>query len=99
MSSHKRTARAKQKAMFEANLDPASFADLFEQEHERTERDRAAAEAERRRRACESKQRYRSAQEAQATAAACAEHGQTGLSIYRCPYCGGWHLTSHPWDR
>lgn len=19
-----------------------------------------------------------------------------GLSIYRCDYCGGWHLTSHP---
>jgi len=20
------------------------------------------------------------------------------LSVYKCPYCGGWHLTSHPWN-
>lgn len=96
MSSHRRSARAKQRAAFEEQLDPAGFGDLFERERVRNERDRAAAEAARRRRACESKQRYRSRKEAQDAVAACAAHGQTGLSIYRCPYCNGWHLTSHP---
>lgn len=23
-------------------------------------------------------------------------HSDRPLSTYRCPYCGGWHLTSHP---
>lgn len=25
-------------------------------------------------------------------------YAKVPLSVYRCPYCGGWHLTSHPWD-
>ena len=29
--------------------------------------------------------------------AACEEHGRRGLSTYKCSYCNGWHLTSHPW--
>ena len=24
--------------------------------------------------------------------------GTPHLSMYKCPYCGGWHLTSHPWS-
>lgn len=23
-------------------------------------------------------------------------YSEKQLSTYRCPYCGGWHLTSHP---
>ena len=28
----------------------------------------------------------------------CQKQGKRGLQIYECPYCGGWHLTSHPWE-
>jgi hypothetical protein len=35
--------------------------------------------------------------DAEATIAACEAHGTRGLECYRCPYCHGWHLTSHPW--
>ena len=24
-------------------------------------------------------------------------YAEVPLSVYKCPYCGGWHLTSHPW--
>ncbi|MEE0475871.1 MAG: hypothetical protein UDF83_05835 [Collinsella stercoris] len=70
--------------------------DIFAREHERKERLDAEHEAELRRKACESKNRYASKAEAEDVIAACAEHGRCGLSAYRCPYCGGWHLTSHP---
>ena len=29
---------------------------------------------------------------------ACEKRGTRGLEIYRCEYCGGWHLTSHPFE-
>ena len=49
--------------------------------------------------ACLSKQRYETRAEAEETAQLCAQHGTYGLEVYRCPYCRGWHLTSHPWKR
>ena len=27
----------------------------------------------------------------------CENRGRRGLACYKCEYCGGWHLTSHPW--
>ena len=92
MASNKRSARAKQRAAFEAGFDGNAMGDLFTREREREDRHEAAL----RRKACESKNRYSSKAEAENAIAACAEHGRRGLSAYRCPYCNGWHLTSHP---
>ena len=100
MGSRKRSARAREISEFKAGFGTGDgFDDLFEREERR--RDAAAAEHEAilRVKSCESKNRYRSHAEAEAAAAACAEHGATGLSIYKCRYCKGWHLTSHPWER
>ena len=37
------------------------------------------------------------AAEAEAVMADCENRGRRGLACYKCDYCGGWHLTSHPW--
>ena len=37
------------------------------------------------------------AREAEAVMADCENRGRRGLACYKCEYCGGWHLTSHPW--
>lgn len=99
VGSKKRSSWAKQKAEFSAGLG-AGFdtADLFAQEAARAERDCAARENAQRRRACESKNRYATRAEAEENLAWCEHQGKRGLSIYQCPYCDGWHLTSHPWD-
>lgn len=54
-------------------------------------------EAAFREKSCESKNRYDTRQDAEEAIARCAEHGRRGLTCYRCEFCGGWHLTSHPW--
>lgn len=103
MTSNKRSARAKQRAAFEAGLEDGLSAggmdDLFAREHAREERIDAEHDAALRHKACESKNRYASRPEAEAALISCEEHGRHGLSIYRCPYCNGWHLTSHPQKR
>ena len=33
----------------------------------------------------------------EAVMADCENRGRRGLACYKCEYCGGWHLTSHPW--
>lgn len=43
--------------------------------------------------ACGRKKRYRSLHGAETYM---RTHPSLDLSAYRCPYCGGWHLTSHP---
>ena len=96
MASNKRSARAKQRAAFEAGFDGCSMGDLFARGREREKCLDVEHEAALRRKACESKNRYSSKAEANDAIAACAEHGRRGLSGYRCPYCNGWHLTSHP---
>lgn len=96
MASNKRSARAKQRASFEASFDASAMGNLFAREHQREKRLDAEHDAALRRKACESKNRYVSKAEADDAIAACAEHGRRGLSAYRCPYCNGWHLTSHP---
>jgi len=72
--------------------------DVFASEHARKQRAAENKEAAQRRKACESKNRYATQSEARLAIESCAEHGRKGLSCYRCPYCNGWHLTSHPWD-
>lgn len=62
---------------------------------------RDALDAERdeawRYKSCERKNRYDTRAEAEAVMADCENHGRRGLACYKCEYCGGWHLTSHPW--
>ncbi|MDY2776865.1 MAG: hypothetical protein SOU51_00575 [Collinsella sp.] len=99
MPSNKRSARAKQRAAFEAGFDASGMGDLFAREHDRKDRLDAQHEAALKLKACESKNRYSSRAEALDAIAACADHGRRGLHVYRCPYCNGWHLTSHPQDR
>ena len=96
MGSRKPSANAKRVQQFKSQL--GGLDDLFASEHRREERLSADKEAAFRRKSCESKNRYDTKGEAQLAIASCAEHGTTGLMAYRCEYCGGWHLTSHPWD-
>ena len=96
MGSRKPSANAKRVQQFKSQL--GGLDDLFASEHRREERMSEEKEAARRQKSCESKNRYASKTEAQLAIASCAEYGTKGLSAYRCPYCNGWHLTSHPWD-
>lgn len=99
MASRKPSARAKRLGTFKAGFGDASFdADaLFERETAREEELDRQREQARYEKACASKNRYATRADALDARAACAEHGRSGLSVYKCPYCGGWHLTSHPW--
>ena len=72
--------------------------DLFDSERQRDKRMSKEKEEAQRRKACESKNRYSSRDEARAAIAACKEYEAKDLQTYRCPYCDGWHLTSHPWE-
>ena len=96
MASRKPSANMKRVQRFKSEL--GGFDDLFSLEREREERLSDEKEAAQRRKSCESKNRYSSRSEAEVVIAECAEHGTRGLSAYRCPYCDGWHLPSHPWD-
>ena len=93
MASNKRSARQRQRAVFEAQLDDMS--DVFSREERRQERFEQRKEAALRHRACESKNRYATRLEAEDAIAACAAYGRVGLTCYRCAHCKGWHLTSH----
>lgn len=99
MGSKKRAAWAKQKAEFLTGATGGDMFDLFAREDARWEELDAEREEARRYKACDRKNRYDSRPEAEAVIADCAVHGRGGLSCYRCEYCGGWHLTSHPWKR
>ena len=98
MGSRKPSAKAKQKAEFEAQLGDwnSSFDDIFEREERRREERSAQREAALRGKACESKNRYPFLSDAEEAIALCETHGTRGLHAYRCPYCNGWHLTSKP---
>lgn len=99
MGSKKRSTWSKQKAEFAAGLggfeDNNPLDDLFAREDEHREQLADERDAARRWSACEKKARYATRAEAEAAIAACEEHGTRGLTLYRCNYCGGWHLTSH----
>lgn len=96
MASNKRSARKRQREVFELSLPNMDGA------FERAQRHQQEAEAHRdtalRHKACTSKNRYATRAEARDAILACAERGRGGLSLYRCSYCNGWHLTSHPRD-
>lgn len=96
MGSKKRSARQRQVAQFKEEMAGRDLGDAFErarrQEAERAERHDEAL----RNKACASKNRYATRDDALEAIARCEEHGQRGLSCYRCSYCHGWHLTSHP---
>ena len=96
MGSRKGSAKARQRAAFEAGA--GDLGDAFAREARRRDEADAEREAATRRRACESKNRYATRADAEEAIASCAAHGTRGLSAYRCPRCRGWHLTSHPWD-
>ena len=96
MGSRKPSANAKRVQQFKSQL--GGLDDLFASEQLRGERISAEKEAAQREKACESKNRYPSQWEAREAIAACEAHGTKGLKTYRCPYCNGWHLTSHPRD-
>ena len=98
MGSRKPSARAKKVAEFKASYGEAGADELWAREdRRREERDREREQAHYQR-ACASKKRYATQGEARQAIADCARHGTTGLECYRCEYCKGWHLTSHPWD-
>lgn len=98
MGSNKRSARAKQRAAFEAQLGSAGDAldSLFAREDELRVERAEEREAALRNKACESKNRYVSRSDAEDARRWCEERGTRGLNIYRCDYCKGWHLTSKP---
>lgn len=99
MGSKKRSAWSRQKTEFAAQLCGADEGDvldsLFAREDERREQLADRREEARRWSSCEKKARYATHAEAEEAIAACEAHGARGLTLYRCGYCGGWHLTSH----
>ena len=104
-SKKNRSSWAKEKAPFNAALsdfdslgDFSSLDDAFAREDSRRAAAAAEHDAAQRYKACDSKNRYATRAEAQENLAWCERRGKRGLHIYECPYCGGWHLTSHPWD-
>ena len=94
MTSRKPSARARQRDDFLNST--GGLDDLFAAGRRRLDELDARREEARIERACSSKARYDTKADALEAIAACAEHGRRGLSCYRCPHCGGWHLTSHP---
>lgn len=94
MTSRKGSAKARQRATFEAGAP--DLGDLFAREERRRDEAAADREAVLRLRSCESKNRYAARTDAEEAIASCAAHGTRGLHAYRCPHCHGWHLTSKP---
>lgn len=97
MGSKKRSAWSRQKSEFLAGATGGDMADLFAAEGERRDEMDAERDEAFRYKSCERKNRYDSRMEAEAVIADCENHGRRGLTCYKCEYCGGWHLTSHPW--
>lgn len=102
MGSKKRSARAKEIAQFKSQLGSGDLLggenDIFAREDQRLEELAQAKEDALRHKACESKNRYMSRYDAEAAIASCEQYGTKGLKCYKCEFCGGWHLTSHPWE-
>ena len=98
MASKKRAAWSRQKEEFRSRLGESrgGYDDLFAAEDRRCDEAAIAHEADLRVKACESKNRYAHLDEAEEALAWCTSRGRRGLSIYECPYCNGWHLTSKP---
>ena len=104
VGSKKRAAWSKAKSEFLGAATGGDMSDLFAREDERRDALRIAVAAAReddaaawRYKSCERKNRYDTRAEAEAVMADCENRGRRGLACYKCEYCGGWHLTSHPW--
>lgn len=104
MTSRKRSAWRRQKEQFEAQLADGlddGWDDGLESAFDRAEAKGHAVDDRReaafRAKSCESKKRYDTREDAEEAIELCAQHGRRGLTCYRCEFCGGWHLTSHPW--
>lgn len=95
MGSRKQSAKARQRADFEASLysGGGALSGAFASEDARRERDEAVREERLRYKACDRKKRYASRSEAEAAIKDCKRHGSRDLHCYKCDYCGGWHLT------
>ena len=96
MGSRKGQARAKKSAQFcaDSGISAGRLDNLFAAEGRRA----SDAFNERQRQACLAKNRYDTREDAEEAARTCTTSGRRKLSVYRCDYCDGWHLTSHPWD-
>lgn len=95
MGSKKQSAKARQRAAFEAELGTGSrgLDDAFATAAAQRARMAQDHEAHLRHKACERKKRYASRTEAEAAIRDCKRHGSRDLHCYQCPYCNGWHLT------
>ncbi|MFQ7393054.1 MAG: hypothetical protein ACLRM9_07250 [Collinsella aerofaciens] len=95
MGSKKRAAWSKAKSEFLGAATGGDMSDLFAREDER----RDALDAERdeawRYKSCERKPLRHAPRPRPLWPTAKTAVG--GLACYKCEYCGGWHLTSHPW--
>jgi len=98
MGSRKRSARAREIAAFRDEMGTLDLGDAFDAERVRRTELAQSRDAARQERSCSRKQRYQTRADAEEAIRACAAHGTRGLSCYKCRYCGGWHLTSHPWE-
>ena len=98
MGSKKRSARTREIAEFKSQLEEGlgGLDDVFAVEDERVRRGEEQHEAQLRYKSCEKKNRYATREDAEEARAWCEARGKRGLAIYRCEWCGGWHLTSHP---
>ncbi|OUP09811.1 hypothetical protein B5F33_04285 [Collinsella sp. An2] len=94
MTSRKPQARARQRSEF--MHDVGDLDALFSAGRRGLNELDARREEAHYEKACGLKKRYDSRADALAAIDACAAHGRRGLSCYKCSYCGGWHLTSHP---
>lgn len=98
MGSKKRSAQKRAIAQFKDEMGSSDFGDVFERERRLAEERSQHHDEALREKACASKNRYATRQDAEEAIERCAEHGRRGLRCYRCSYCHGWHLTSHPRD-
>lgn len=97
MGSKKRAAWSKAKSEFLGAATGGDMSDLFAREDERRDALNAKRDEAWRYKSCERKNRYDTRAEAEAVMADCENRGRRGLACYKCEYCGGWHLRSHPW--
>jgi hypothetical protein len=96
MGSRKKSSWSRAKREFLDSYNASD--DIFSAERNRQRASEAAREEAFQEKSCQSKNRYNSKHEAELTALECMANGSPKLSVYKCDYCNGWHLTSHPWE-
>lgn len=96
MGSRKPSARRRQRDLFVEGLP--DMGDAFARARSHMAELEGRRDEAHHKRSCTSKRRYATAAEAREAIRSCELNGRRGLSLYRCPYCRGFHLTSHPRD-